>query len=291
MVRKGIHLLIAMVGLLVCCLQTLAQFPPPTPSLQINDKLVYEDGSGSPTMNMTSNAGATVQTTITLSGIPSGWGVVANGGSYDSSTGVWSITLPAGTTSYSGAPTLSPPAHSDVDITSLIAVATNTSLSNGLTSQNSRTAKVVVDAAADVPSLVADNAIAVLNSAAPMSISATLVDTDGSETITGYQISSVPAGFSFSAGSDLGGGVWSFTPAQIGGAQLNAPSGFVGEINLTAKVFNTETPVTDIDFDNFNNDGQASASFSVSWVPEPSTTSVLALGLLSLCARGRSRRK
>jgi|GEM_PF-5381584 hypothetical protein len=50
------------------------------------------------------------------------------------------------------------------------------------------------------------------------------------------EISGVPAGASFSAGSDQGGGIWSFTPAELEGLQFLPPVGFSGDLllNVTA---------------------------------------------------------
>src|SRR4029453_11908216 len=53
-------------------------------------------------------------------------------------------------------------------------------------------------------------------------IAASLVDTDGSETLT-IQISGVPAGATLSAGTNLGGGVWSLTSAQLAGPPPTPP--------------------------------------------------------------------
>jgi hypothetical protein len=66
-----------------------------------------------------------------------------------------------------------------------------------------------------------------------------LTDTDGSETLS-VSISGVPAGAIFSAGTDLGGGIWSFTPAQLADLHLYPASGFTGTINLTETATSTE---------------------------------------------------
>jgi Ca2+-binding RTX toxin-like protein len=71
-------------------------------------------------------------------------------------------------------------------------------------------------------------------------IAASLVDTDGSETLT-IQISGVPAGATLSAGTNLGGGVWSLTSAQLAGLTLTPPANFTGTINLGVTATATET--------------------------------------------------
>jgi VCBS repeat-containing protein len=70
-------------------------------------------------------------------------------------------------------------------------------------------------------------------------ITAGLVDTDGSEALS-VSISGVPAGAIFSTGTNLGGGVWSFMPAQLTGLELYPASGFSGSISLTATATSTE---------------------------------------------------
>jgi len=71
-------------------------------------------------------------------------------------------------------------------------------------------------------------------------IGGALVDTDGSESLS-FQISGVPAGATFSAGSNLGGGVWAFTPAQIaGGISFTPPLNQHGTFNMTLVSTSTE---------------------------------------------------
>jgi hypothetical protein len=53
-------------------------------------------------------------------------------------------------------------------------------------------------------------------------------------------ISGVPAGATFNAGTNLGGGVWSFTEAQLAGLQIYPPSGFTGTLNLSVTATSTE---------------------------------------------------
>ena len=80
----------------------------------------------------------------------------------------------------------------------------------------------------------------VYGAAVSFPILAGLVDTDGSETLA-VNITGVPAGAGFSAGSDLGGGAWSFTPVQLAGLNYYAPVGFTGTVNLTVNAVSTET--------------------------------------------------
>ena len=72
-------------------------------------------------------------------------------------------------------------------------------------------------------------------------IATTLVDTDGSETLS-IKISNVPTGTSFNPGINLGGGVWQFTETDLPSLQLNLPGSYSTiATNFTVQVTSTET--------------------------------------------------
>ncbi|GAA4419068.1 midcut-by-XrtH protein [Acidovorax lacteus] len=67
-----------------------------------------------------------------------------------------------------------------------------------------------------------------------------LVDTDGSETLT-VRVSGVPTNLSFSAGTNLGGGVWQLAQADLANLQLNLPGSYTTlGTNMTVQVTSTE---------------------------------------------------
>jgi VCBS repeat-containing protein len=66
-----------------------------------------------------------------------------------------------------------------------------------------------------------------------------LTDIDGSESLA-FTITGVPTTAIFSAGTNLGGGIWSFTEAQLDGLQLYPASGFTGAISLSVTATSTE---------------------------------------------------
>jgi hypothetical protein len=67
-----------------------------------------------------------------------------------------------------------------------------------------------------------------------------LLDTDGSESLS-VKISNVPTGLTFSAGTNLGGGVWQFTAAELPLLMLNLPGSYsTNASNLTVQVAATE---------------------------------------------------
>ncbi|UTW45774.1 VCBS domain-containing protein [bacterium SCSIO 12696] len=83
----------------------------------------------------------------------------------------------------------------------------------------------------------------IFGSVIPLAIGAALADTDGSETLA-LQVSGVPAGATLSAGTDLGGGVWSLSAADLSGLTINPPAGFTGTINLDVQAQSTESDGT-----------------------------------------------
>ncbi|MHB1219760.1 MAG: beta strand repeat-containing protein, partial [Alphaproteobacteria bacterium] len=111
--------------------------------------------------------------------------------------------------------------------------------SYGLTSSASVT--VNVGAVADAPSVAAFAAAGDEDTAIPLSIAATLVDTDGSESISSIVISGVPAGAVLSAGTDNGDGTWTLTPAQLAGLTVTPPANSDEDFALTVSVTATES--------------------------------------------------
>ena len=68
----------------------------------------------------------------------------------------------------------------------------------------------------------------------PVTITADLRDTDGSETLS-VSVSDLPDGVTFSAGTDNGDGSWSFTEADLDGLEMTVPSGTAAfDLNVSA---------------------------------------------------------
>lgn len=74
----------------------------------------------------------------------------------------------------------------------------------------------------------------------PLSISAALTDTDGSETLAIF-IEGVPAGATLSAGTNLGNGTWQLTPAQLTGLGITPPANSDGDFTLDVRAVSTES--------------------------------------------------
>ncbi len=109
-------------------------------------------------------------------------------------------------------------------------------------SGNTTTLDTMVTPVADAPTVSVTPASGVEDAGAiALSFSGSLNDTDGSESISYYTISNVPAGATLSVGTNLGGGVWTVTPAQVSGLTLTPAADFNGTINLSVSGTTTES--------------------------------------------------
>lgn len=73
-----------------------------------------------------------------------------------------------------------------------------------------------------------------------LTITGTLVDTDGSETLS-VTIAGVPAGATLNAGSDLGAGIWSVNSVDFAGLAVTPPANSVTPFSLTVAATATES--------------------------------------------------
>ncbi|PCI97934.1 MAG: hypothetical protein COB14_08385 [Alphaproteobacteria bacterium] len=258
----------------------LANPPCVTVNQGVDDALVKEDGSVDvPIVATLDPAGSGSEIlSVTVTGIDSSWGFTAPVGIYDSAAGTWTITLPAGQ-DLSTVFTFTPPADSDIDMMGLQATASAYEPATDTTANAvPDDFQIITDAVADQPDIEAANDSGLEGGVLDIDISALTgeevnngvgVD-DGSESITGYQISGVPVGFTLSAGTETfaGSGIYNLTPAEIVGLQITPPnSNYSGTLNLTATVFTTENPVSDGEFDLTDNNAQESDGFSLTWSP------------------------
>ncbi|MCB9987990.1 MAG: type I secretion C-terminal target domain-containing protein [Rhodospirillales bacterium] len=250
------------------------------PDLLVDNAQVKEDGSVFvPLEAYLTDTDGSEYLTVTVKGVPAGW-TFTGAGWTEPTPGTWTITMPAGD-DYVGGFTLAPPAESDVDLTGLVITAKSTETVGGDTAQTSEAIDVIVDAVADKPDVDGLDNTGNEGDVLAVNVSGSLgSDTDGSETITGYQISGVPAGFSFNAGTDAGGGVWTFTPAELAGLQITPPADFTGSINLVATIFTTENPVSDGEVDYSDNDNQDTDSFTLTWNPVANPPTIDVNGLV-----------
>ncbi len=173
--------------------------------------------------------------TVLVNGVPAGASLSAG---TDLGGGSWQLTqaqLPG--------LTLSPPPQSDVDF-SLGVTATAREISNNDTASTSGLLAVTINAVADAPNLTVANASGDEDTAISLTISSSLVDTDGSESLL-IILSDVPAGASLTAGTDQGGGVWHLAPAQLAGLQLIPPPNSDVDFTMTVTARATEAANND----------------------------------------------
>lgn len=120
-----------------------------------------------------------------------------------------------------------------------------TQISIGVTDKSGKTTTkqftLTVTAVADAPIVSTQPASGPEDTQIPLSFSAVLVDADGSESITSYQVENVPAGATLSAGTNLGGGLWTLIPAQLAGITILPPLNFVGQFTLRIRATSQES--------------------------------------------------
>ncbi|NYZ23140.1 hypothetical protein HND93_25815, partial [Azospirillum sp. ROY-1-1-2] len=167
---------------------------------------------------------------VTVSGLPSG--AVLSAGT-DNGDGSWTLA-PADLDGLR----LTPPADFSGDITlTVTATATEWEGSQGHTVT---TLMVSVSPVADAPVLTATDVSGAEDTAIALDLSATLTDTDGSETLS-VIVSGLPDGATLSAGTDNGDGSWTLSAADLDGLTVTPPADFAGDMVLTVAATTTES--------------------------------------------------
>ncbi len=247
------------------------------PSLKVEDAFVKEDDSVFiPVSAQLADTDGSEYLTVTVEGVPASW-TFSGAGWIQTGVDTYEIVLAPGVDYVDGF-TLAPPADSDIDLPNIKVTAISTEVSNNDSASVSESIDIIVDAVADKPEIDAVNDAGLEGEALDVDITALTGEEvnngagsdDGSEDITAYEISGVPAGFTLSAGVETapGSGVYVLTPAEIVGLQITpTDSNYFGSITLTATVLTTENPVTDGEFDLTDNNNQASDKFTLTWKP------------------------
>jgi hypothetical protein len=244
--------------------------PPVSIDLNVNngvdDVIVKEDGSVFvPVDAHVGNGNGNETLTLTLDGVGTGWTLTGSGWTATGTPGQFKIILPPGA-DYTGGFTIKPPANSDVDLNTL-KISASVSDPDGGSAAGADVFRIITDAVADKPTVHGDDATGNRGTALNVVVGGALTDTDGSEAITGYQISGVPTGFTFNQGTNLGGGVWSFTPAQLAGLKITPTAGFVGSLPLTVTVLSAETTLSGAEPSTADNTNSATDPFTLTWRP------------------------
>ena len=106
-------------------------------------------------------------------------------------------------------------------------------------SASSGVVSVSVLGIADAPSLGVTDGTGRAGSSVPLSISAALSDTDGSESLS-VTVSGVPSGATLSAGTDNGDGSWTLSTGDLSGLSLATPWGSTAPVVLSVAATATE---------------------------------------------------
>jgi Ca2+-binding RTX toxin-like protein len=130
------------------------------------------------------------------------------------------------------------PAHAAGDV-GLRVTFNSYELSNGDRRAFSSDYTVAVSAVANAPWLSVQAANGVEDSPVALAIASSLVDRDGSESLS-ILVSGVPAGATLSAGNDNGDGSWTLTRAQLAGLTLSLPPNEFASFDLTVVATATE---------------------------------------------------
>jgi hypothetical protein len=186
-------------------------------AIALNIAAALEDTDGSETL-----------ASIVIEGVPAG--ATLSAGYLDSTTGRWVLTP----NQLAGLKFTPPADASGTYQLSVSAVARETSNADRATT--TKTLTVDVAPVSDAPSISASSVTAQEDHAASLSISAAVTDLVGTgEVITALRVT-VPAGFTLSAGTSLGNGVYDLsglTAAERAALSLSPPANFSGTVTLT----------------------------------------------------------
>ncbi|MBO6520414.1 MAG: DUF642 domain-containing protein [Rhodospirillales bacterium] len=181
---------------------------------------------------MTADTDGSEVISITISGVPAG-ATLSKG--VDNGDGTWTLTPED-----ADGLTVTPPLNSDVDF-DLGVTVTNVD-NNQDVSTLEATVSVGLEAVADTANLEVDSTIEIVEDfLIPIgdSIDASLVDTDGSESLS-ITISGLPAGSVLSAGTENDDGSWTLTPQQLSGLTMTPGLHVSGAFDLTVTATTTE---------------------------------------------------
>ncbi len=231
------------------------------PAALANDVTGNEDTGIALALSATPSADADGSETLSarLLNVPTGTVFAANlaGGGMltNNNDGTWSVTAPSAAqlNAILGSIVMTPPQHLHGSVTMQLEVTSTESASGGQvlnrtsTVTDSFTVSITAVADAPVPKILAatGGAGGLEDTPIPLSISADVVDNDGSQVLS-YRISDVPSGASFvnsvgaSVGTLVSPGVYSFTAAEIAGLRILPPANSNDDFTLQVTVRSTE---------------------------------------------------
>ncbi|MEQ8503910.1 MAG: tandem-95 repeat protein [Rhodospirillales bacterium] len=170
---------------------------------------------------------------ITISGVPEG--AQLSGGT-DNGDGTW-LLEPSDLAGL----TITPPENFSGSIS--LAVTATATETTGQTAVTTATADITVQAVADAPGLKTTDEIGAEDTSIALDIQSSLLDTDGSETLS-VRIRNIPNGsqLTLADGTEvtITGGTATLTPDQLEGLSLTPPADFSGEIALDIVATSTD---------------------------------------------------
>lgn len=202
-----------------------------SPDVSVADVTGTEDNSLALDLSTatTDSDGSETITQTVITGVPDGFTLSVG---TDLGNGQWSVPP-----SQLGSISLTAPEHYSGTINLGLTVTAEDT--GGDTASTSTNFNATFSAVADAPNVGAVSVSGDEDSAIDLSVSSSLVDTDGSETL-GVVISGLPDGATLSHGNSLGNGEWAVAAADLGDLSITPPTNFSGEINLNISATSTE---------------------------------------------------
>ena len=255
-----------------------APTPAAPPQLQVSNQQDFEDTTGVDLqITATPAVPANEYVIVTVTGIPAGWSVtnMPAGSTFDSNTGTWEYRVPNGQT-YTGGPSLVPPADGDCDATLNVSVSSYLSINDTLVDTTTATQSVIIDAVADNTDLTTNDYNTNQGSNVAISLGAALQDTDGSETITQVRITGLPTGFSVSPGTvdPNQADAYIVNVNDLANLTVTPEPSYTGIVNLTLEVINEETTLCGAELTTANNENTNTQQFTITYAAVPPTAIV-----------------
>ncbi|WP_042697298.1 Ig-like domain-containing protein, partial [Azospirillum sp. B506] len=133
---------------------------------------------------------------------------------------------------------LTPPANYSGTVTLTVEAASQDG--TAAPAWSTRSVSVTYTAVADAPNVTAHDATGAEDTPIALTLSASLVDTDGSETMA-VILSGLPAGAVLNHGSNNGDGSWTLKPSELTGLTVTPPRNYSGGMDLTLTATSLES--------------------------------------------------
>ena len=211
------------------------------PTLDVSSASAAEDTAIALSIasSVTDTDGSEAITSVVVAGVPAGASLSAG---TDNGDGTWTLTA-----GQLNGLTVTPPADSEADFSlTVTTTTTDTDPDTGAETAATTTDTIAVSVAAvaDAPTLSATDTLTGRGAAGitkcDFDISASLTDTDGSESLS-ITVAGLPDGVTLSAGTDNGDGTWTLGPDDLSGLILTAPSSVTTDFSLSIAATATDS--------------------------------------------------